>query len=193
MEIRPITKQNRFEVNNFIREHWFTTEMAVRGELVDMTGLDGFVAYENARMIGLITYRLDGKDCEIMSLDSLKEKRGIGSALMAMVIRTARELHCEKVKLITTNDNLNAMRFYQKRGFDMARLYRNALESARKLKPEIPLIGDHGIPLRHEIEFEYLLSPQKEQIGIHLPSAERKDAVFAVELQNRHFETEGKS
>lgn len=59
--------------------------------------------------------------------------------------------------LITTNDNINAIRFYQKRGFDMARLFRNALEASRRLKPEIPLLGENDIPLRHEIEFELLL------------------------------------
>ncbi len=52
------------------------------------------------------------------------------------------------------NDNINAIRFYQKRGFDMAHLFRNAMDISRKLKPEIPLIGDNSIPLRHEIEFE---------------------------------------
>lgn len=58
---------------------------------------------------------------------------------------------------LTTNDNINAIRFYQKRGFDMARFYHNALNVSRKLKSQIPIIGDNGIPLQHEIEFEYCL------------------------------------
>ena len=57
----------------------------------------------------------------------------------------------------TTNDNLKAMGFYQRRGFDMARLYRNAVDAARSIKPEIPTVGEDGIPLRHEIEFEKIL------------------------------------
>ena len=36
----------------------------------------------------------------------------------------------------------------------MARLYRNAMEASRKIKSEIPLVGENGIPMRHEIEFE---------------------------------------
>lgn len=59
--------------------------------------------------------------------------------------------------MITTNDNINAIRFYQKRGFDMAGFFRNALDVSRRLKPEIPLIGENSIPLRHEIEFEMLV------------------------------------
>lgn len=73
------------------------------------------------------------------------------------VIREAKEIGVEKIRLITTNDNLPALRFYQKRGFDMVHIYRNALEQARKIKPEIPLIGMDGIPLKHEIELNFML------------------------------------
>ena len=74
------------------------------------------------------------------------------------IIAAARQKHCKKVIVITTNDNINAIRFYQKRGFDMVKLYHNALDASRRLKPQIPLIGENGIPLRHEIEFEYKLT-----------------------------------
>ncbi len=69
------------------------------------------------------------------------------------MVEAARAAGCRKVKLITTNDNIRAIRFYQKRGFDMARLYHNAMEVSRKLKPAIPETGLEGIPLKHEIEF----------------------------------------
>lgn len=88
MKLIPINSENRQQINEFIKEHWLSTEMVVQG---------------------------------------------------------------------ATNDNIDAIRFYQKRGFDMARLYRNALEVSRSLKPSIPVIGDYGIPLRHEIEFEMIL------------------------------------
>ena len=91
---------------------------------------------------------------EILSLDSLKENRGIGSRLLGEAVEEARRAGCARVMLITTNDNLRALRFYQKRGFDMVRIYRNAVDESRKIKPEIPLIGDHGIPIKHEIEME---------------------------------------
>jgi hypothetical protein len=52
---------------------------------------------------------------------------------------------------------MNALRFYQKRGFVLVAVHRNALEQSRKLKPEIPLIGDDEIPLRDEIELEMML------------------------------------
>ena len=154
MNIVNVSPENREQVNDFISSHWFSTDMVVRGEKVDMTVLDGFVLFENEAIIGLVTYRITGNECEIMSLDSLKEKQGIGTALMNKVIERAPKLNCTKVKLITTNDNINAIRFYQKRGFDMVCIYHNSMEAARKIKPSIPIIGEFNIPLRHEIEFE---------------------------------------
>lgn len=154
MNIKTVSAENRQQVNDFIRAHWFTTDMVVRGEIVDMTKIEGFVMYDDETIIGLITYRIKDNECEIMSLDSLREKQGIGIALVNKVIEAANKAEYRKIKLITTNDNINALRFYQKRGFDMVCIYRNALDFSRKLKPSIPLLGDFDIPLKHEIEFE---------------------------------------
>jgi len=154
MECERISSLNREQVNAFIRQHWYTATMIVRGKEIDMTQTEGFCFLEGKSLIGLATYIVYGSILEIISLDSLRENQGIGSQLLEAVIREAKERGLQKVVLITTNDNMNAMRFYQKRGFDMARLYRNAMDISRKLKPEIPLIGENSIPLRHEIEFE---------------------------------------
>lgn len=88
------------------------------------------------------------------------ENQGIATALVNKVIDAAANNKCAKIKLITTNDNINALRFYQKRGFDMVKLYHNALDTARKLKPSIPLLGEFDIPLKHEIEFEIRIDLQ---------------------------------
>lgn len=149
-----IDSANREMVNVFIREHWYTTTMIIRGKQIDMTQTEGFFLLEKENIIGLLTYIVYDGILEITSLDSLRENQGIGSALVNMAVREAAERGLQKVVLITTNDNINAIRFYQKRGFDMARLFRNAVDAARKLKPEIPLIGENAIPLHHEIEFE---------------------------------------
>lgn len=149
-----IDNSNRELINTFIRQHWFTTTMIVRGKEIDMTKVEGFFFREDNSIIGLVTYIVYGSTLEITSLDSLRENQGIGSELVDIVIKEANERKCRKVVLITTNDNINAIRFYQKREFDMVHLYHDALDNARKLKPEIPLIGENGIPLRHEIEFE---------------------------------------
>ena len=152
--IKNISKDNRKDINEFLVTNWYTTDMAVRGKIFDMTVLDGFVAYDKNKIIGLVTYLKEKDEYEIMSLDSLVENKGIGTALVNKVVEKAREDKSKKVKLITTNDNMNAIKFYQRRGFDLVRLYRNAVEASRKLKPLIPLNGDFNIPIKHELEFE---------------------------------------
>lgn len=158
MDIKIISSENRNQINEFIKLHWFSTDMVVRGEIVDMTTTNGFVMYNDGEIIGVVTYRIKASECEIMSLDSLREKQGIGATLLNKVIEAAKDENCLRVKLITTNDNINALRFYQKRGFDMLNLYCNALDISRKLKPSIPLTGDFGITLRHEIEMSLDIS-----------------------------------
>ena len=157
MEYLPIDDSNRQQINSFISEHWATTEMIIRGTVIDMTKMQGIVTYNHNEIFGLVTYYIKDFVCEITSLDSLSEHKGIGTELVNRVVAAARMSHCKKVIAVTTNDNINAIRFYQKRDFDMARFYHNALEVSRKMKPEIPLIGDNNIPLRHEIEFEFQL------------------------------------
>lgn len=157
MVIQPIDPANRAAVNAFIRRQWFTTQMAVHGQRFDLGIADGWVAREGDALIGLITYRVSGGEMEILSLDSLLENRGVGTALLDMTLCKARRDGLSRVVLFTTNDNLHALRFYQKRGFDMIMIHRDAVERARTLKPEIPLTGLDGIPLKHEIELEMVL------------------------------------
>lgn len=157
MQFVDIAKNNRDMVNLFLGEHWGSTDMVIRGEMIDMTRINGIVAYDNDIIAGLITYLIRGKECEITSLDSVTQGIGIGTELINQVIKLAQDNQCVKIKLITTNDNINAIRFYQKRGFDITHFYKNAIEKSRQLKPSIPMIGNFGIPLKHEIEFELLL------------------------------------
>ncbi|MGB4657629.1 MAG: GNAT family N-acetyltransferase [Mobilitalea sp.] len=157
MIFQDVNEQNRYEINQFIQENWYSTEIVIRGKIVDMTLVDGIAVYESNSIIGLLTYEITNDECEILSLDSKYENQGIGTELIKCVIDIARNQGCINLVVITTNDNINALKFYQKRGFDMVRLYHNALDISRRLKPSIPIIGEYGIPLMHEIEFEMKL------------------------------------
>ncbi|UCD57579.1 MAG: GNAT family N-acetyltransferase, partial [Candidatus Hydrogenedentota bacterium] len=106
---------------------------------------------------GLVTFRIEDDECEIVTIDSTAEGTGVGSALIGAVKDAAVSAQCKRLWLITTNDNTAALRFYQKRGFILVAVYPNALEQARRLKPELPFIGKDGIPLRDEIELEMRL------------------------------------
>lgn len=157
MELQKINQKKRERINDFIIRQWFTLQMIVRGEIIDLGKAEGWYACEDGKIIGLVTYRIIGNEMEILSLDSLKENNGTGTALLCQAVSDARSSGLARIRLITTNDNLHALRYYQKRGFDIIHIYFNALDDARKIKPEIPLIGIDGIPLKHEIELELTL------------------------------------
>ena len=135
---------------------WGSTRVVTRGRLQDAAALPGLVATIADVPAGLLTYRIDGPALEIVTLNSLRPGRGIGSLLLNGATDIARRTGCGRVWLVTTNDNLHALRFYQRRGFRMVALRADALSAARFLKPEIPLIGLDNIPLRDEIELEWL-------------------------------------
>lgn len=155
--MQDITTENRGKINAFLKEHWYATTMVLRGDILDMTRAEGFFVEEDGAILALLTYRFDGTIFEILSLDSLRENEGTGTRMVAEAVRRAKALGAEKIVVITSNDNMRAMGFYQKRGFDLVKLYRNGLDAARRLKPDIPMVGRDNIPLRHELEFEMIL------------------------------------
>ena len=152
--LEKISEKNRPFIDAQIAESWAGPFVAARGKLYDTRTHPGFTAVEGEEILGYILYHIADSNCEITVLESLCENQGIGSALVNAVIQEAKNLDCRRVWLITTNDNTRAIRFYQRRGFALRAVYINALEEARKLKPQIPLTGDDGIPIAHEFEFE---------------------------------------
>jgi len=130
--------------------------MLIRGEIIDMTCADGFMLLDESgtALLGLVTYIIRNGACEIVSLNSLRENCGIGTALVEKVKAHALSQQCHQLQLMTTNDNINAIRFYQKRGFDLVGINVGAIDLEREQKPQIPLLGNYGIPIRHELEFE---------------------------------------
>jgi N-acetylglutamate synthase-like GNAT family acetyltransferase len=138
-----------------IERDWGSARMATRGRLVNVAALPGFVAEDGGEWLGYVTYELRGKDMEIAVLQSLVPDRGAGSALLAACAAAAGEQEAARIWLVTTNDNVAALRFYQRRGFVLAALHADAVTVARRtLKPEIPMLGMDDIPIRDELELE---------------------------------------
>jgi DNA-3-methyladenine glycosylase I len=160
--IRPLDVKDRAWVAEFMDKRWHSTKIISRGQVYYGHLLDGFAAFAGAQdtagtLTGLVTYRTEGVECQLMTLDSVQQGCGVGTALVEAVKQAAARAGCKRLWLITTNDNLPALRFYQKRGFHLVAVYPNALEDARRLKPQIPLVGNDGIPLRDELQLELSL------------------------------------
>ena len=156
-QIRPLDKDDKTWVTNLLKEWWAGPKIVTRGKVHYTDELSGFIAVNEGDCAGLVTYNVDGKECEITSMNSLSEGKGIGTTLAEAVKDIAKLSGCRRLWLITTNDNTAALRFWQKRGFRLVAVYPNAIEQSRRLKPEIPLTGNDGIPIRDEIELELLL------------------------------------
>jgi len=156
-DIRDLTSEDKQWVQRVLIQYWGSTVQLTRGHKFQADELPGVVAVRDDSEVGLLTYNIEDDACEIITHNSMAGHGGIGSCLLDAVRAKARELGCKKLWLITTNDNTPAIRFYQRRGFEMVALHRDAVTNARKLKPEIPNVGFDGIPIRHEIEMEYKL------------------------------------
>jgi len=161
--IHPINSNERAWVSEFMLEHWGSNKVVSRGVVYYSLDLPGFVAMHNGEKVGLVTYNITGTNCEIVTINSIRPFAGVGTALIEAVRDIALQSGCKRLWLITTNDNMNALCFYQKRGFVLVAIHRNALDISRILKPEIPLIGNEGIPLRDEIELEMMLNDTASQ------------------------------
>ncbi|MFH1681921.1 MAG: GNAT family N-acetyltransferase [Candidatus Eisenbacteria bacterium] len=163
--IRAVERGDREWAAALLAEHWGSSAIVTRGRTHDAGSLPGFVAVIDGERCGLVTYRVEGGTCEVVSLNSLREREGVGSALLLAVADEARRAGCSRFFLITTNDNLPAILLYKKRGFVIRAVHRNALDLSRLLKPRIPLAGLQGIPLRHEVELELPIAPPARDPG----------------------------
>jgi ribosomal protein S18 acetylase RimI-like enzyme len=159
--ITQVDSSNRPWIRAFLRERWGSDRMVAHGQVYYPAELPGFLAMVDGEPTGVLTYEIVGSECEVVFIDSGPKGTGLGSALVDAVKESATAAGCTRLWLVTTNDNLDALRFYQRRGFVLAALRSNALEEARRLKPEIPLVGAFGIPLRDELELEMRLPSER--------------------------------
>jgi N-acetylglutamate synthase-like GNAT family acetyltransferase len=149
--------KNREWIRKFISKEWGSEKIISRGKIYYPHLLSGFVAIKGKKCVGLITYKIGKRDIEIITLNSILKRKGIGETLVEKVKNVAENFDCQRIWLITTNNNLDALIFWQKIGFSIKAVYPNAISFSRKLKPEIPKIGNYGIPIRDEIELEFQL------------------------------------
>ena len=152
VRVRALDAGDRAAVARFIELHW-SPVVAVHGTVFHPAGLPGFLAWApDEPVAGLLTYEVSNGVLEIVTLDAVRQWAGTGTALVGAAVAEAASRGCSEVRLTTTNDNVDALRFYQRRGFQLAALRPGAVGRARQIKPEIPLTGDYDIPVRDELD-----------------------------------------
>lgn len=157
-KIRKTNEADKEWIRNFLKNSWGSERIVSQNKIYYPAKFPGFLAVKDKKYLGLIIYELKNKNCQILVIEAIAKYKGIGTSLIARVKKEAKRQKCKKLWLNTTNDNVDALRFYQRRGFSIKAIYPDAVTYERKkLKPEIPLIGDHSIPIKDEIELEMKL------------------------------------
>jgi ribosomal protein S18 acetylase RimI-like enzyme len=157
LDIRPATDRDRAAIVPVWEERWGSTRVVSRGRLHEPLHYPMLAAVRDGRLVGALSYEVRNGEMEAVTLDAFEPGRGIGSPLLDAAADEARRQGCRRLWLITTNDNTDALRFYQRRGMRLVALHGDAVAESRRLKPEIPETGAGGIPIRDELELELVL------------------------------------
>jgi ribosomal protein S18 acetylase RimI-like enzyme len=156
LRVRALRDDERDWAAGVVTESWDETVVS-GGREHRPAALPALVAEADGERAGLATYLIEGGDCELVTLDALTVGGGIGGALVEALADTARAAGCRRLRLVTTNDNLPALRLYQRHGFVLAAVRLDGVEVSRRRKPQIPATGHAGIPIRDELVLERAL------------------------------------
>jgi len=157
-----MTDADRTEVAEFIARHWGSTKVMSCGKVYYPADLEGLIERRDGEIVGLLTMVAQNDSLEILTLNSTLEGHRIGSSLMLEALEIARRRGIRRVWLTTTNDNMRAIGLYQRLGFRIVEVHPNAVDEARRIKPEIPEVGQDGIPIHDEIVLALTLHPYSE-------------------------------
>ncbi len=144
-------------IKELMKKHWGGEPLVIRGKKYFPSSLDGIMVLKNQQVIGFLFYEVQNKICEIIVFEVFDKFNGIGTKILDQLKEMARSKNCEKVYVMTTNDSLDALRFYQRRGFHICGIHIDSVKVSRKIKPSISEAGEYGIPLRDEIDLEFKL------------------------------------
>jgi GNAT superfamily N-acetyltransferase len=155
--VRAVRPDERSWLLQHLSLAWGGATIVSRGRMRDASQLPALVCTQGSDLLGLATYEIAAQECELVTIEAFHRRDGVGSALLDAVIATARKHDCGRLCLVTTNDNVSAQRFYESHGFALLAVQAGAVDEARKLKPEIPLIGENGVAIHDELEYELRL------------------------------------
>ncbi len=156
--VRSIEENDKPNIAGLLEYYWGSTEVISHGKCHDAVNLAGYVAETNEGIKGWAQFYIEDGQCEIVVLKSIEEGLGIGTRLLDEIKQLAIKEKCKRIWLVTTNDNVYAMRFYQLRDFRFCKVHCDAITKARKIKSGIPQYGIDNISIQDEIEMEILLT-----------------------------------
>lgn len=157
VSVRPATAADADAVRHQAVAAWGRPVVVGHGTAYDLTTLPALLAERDGRAVGMLAYQVVDSALEVVSISATERAGGVGSALLAEAVRAGIGHGCRRLWLVTSNDNLDALRFYQRRGLRIVAVRPGGVDRARELKPDIPLVGAYGIPLHDELVLEMAL------------------------------------
>jgi GNAT superfamily N-acetyltransferase len=153
MDVRPLGDRDRGWLTELVTREWGLPVVSISGVYAHPGDLPGFVAEEDGRPLGAITYRATADECEVVTLNSLRKNQGVGSALLNRVKLIADQQGL-RLWLITTDENTGAIRFYENRGMTRLAVHKDFVYLVRVHKSGL---GDEakGDDYRDAIEFTF--------------------------------------
>jgi ASC-1-like (ASCH) protein len=152
--IRKAKKNDEATIKNLKVSHWGGEPLIIHGKPYFPSNLDGLFICSKNEILGFLFYDKQPAYYEIIVFEVFQKFQGLGTFLMNEFMSIVKKEGGKKIEVMTTNDNLDALRFYQRRGFTISRIDINQLETTRALKKSCGRIGDFGIPCRDEIILE---------------------------------------
>lgn len=130
--------------------------LAVLGEFepgdVEALGMRG-----DAGRRAIISWYRDGETAELTSVHASPPGSGAGRELLSLVEQRLRGAGVRRLLVATTDDNTDALGFYQSLGFRLVRIEFDWMDRVRERKPGVPLTGNRGLPLRDLLVLEKAL------------------------------------
>ncbi|MCZ7425082.1 GNAT family N-acetyltransferase [Micromonospora sp. WMMA1949] len=152
IRVRQARDDDRDALTALHEREWGGPIVVVHDTRYDLRDLPALVAVDDSGgFAGALGYRVDADGLEVVSLAASAPGNGAGTALLAAADEAARAAGADRIWLVTTNDNLGALRFYQRRGLRIVAVDAGAVDRARAVKPTIPQVGADGIPLHDEL------------------------------------------
>lgn len=157
LKIRSASSADNAWLEELMLRDWGGLPLVIRAKKYYPSQLDGMIAENENGVLGFLFYEIIASNCEIIVFEVFDKFKGLGTLLLDELKVVAKHKQCSRIYLMTTNDNLDALRFYQKRGFCICDIHVDSVKISREIKPSIGLIGDYGIPVRDEIDLECLI------------------------------------
>jgi GNAT superfamily N-acetyltransferase len=156
--LRLTTPDDTKLITQLMDKYWGGEPLVIRARNYYPSKLNGLIATRGSDIAGFLFFGIQKNSCEIVVFEVFDKFIGLGTLMLNRLINLVKKKGCERIFLMTSNDNLDALRFYQRRGFHICGIHLDSVKESRKMKPAIPLNGEYGIPLRDEIDLEMLLA-----------------------------------